>query len=301
MLRWIDAAILSPAVLGVSVILSSHILSKRMPSLQSYLLVGGIANLIWGLVFLKLFPLPEGISLWVLLVAIVSCLIRGTGVVFFLYTLRREEASRIVPVVFTYPVFVAIMAVPLLGETVSYVQWLAIIIVVAGAVMVSFKESPSGSTSWLGKTFLLLLGISLLYALADITSKYALAYFSPWNMLGLTSLCLAIVWLAVSMRHHVFGELNNIRQRCSTMALVTFAEMLAVIGIVLLLWAMQGAPVSLVSAIAGSRPIFVVMYTIVLSRLSPQFLIWSGGKWTWALRLVATVMIAGGISVIYLT
>ena len=82
-----------------------------------------------------LFPLPGGASVLVWLAAMVSGLFRGTGVTIMYYTMRSVEVSQIIPVIFTYPVFVALMAVPLLGETLTSLQWLAISIVVAGAVI----------------------------------------------------------------------------------------------------------------------------------------------------------------------
>jgi drug/metabolite transporter (DMT)-like permease len=215
--------------------------------------------------------------------------------------MKREEVSRVVPVVYTYPVFVAIMAVPLLGETLYYLQWLAIIIVVAGAVMVSFRRNSEGSATWLGKPLLLLFGSSLLFAMADIASKYALAFISFWNMFWVSAFCISGIFLLASMRPHIIRQLSNMKQRSSTIALVVFNETLAPIGIVLSFWAIQRGPVSLVSTIISSRPIFVFIYALIISRVSPMFLEYQPGKAMLALRLIATAMIFGGIAIIYLT
>ena len=218
-----------------------------------------------------------------------------------LYAMRREEISRIIPMVFTYPVFVALIAVPLLGETLSYLQWLAILIVVSGAIMISIKKRPSGSTNWPGKMFLLLFGISFLFAMADITGKYALAYFSPWNILVFNESCFGFIWLAISMRPRVFREMYNIRREHSTTAVIIIAQILAPTGVVLLLWAMERGPVSLISTISGSRPVFVTIGALLLSHLSPKFIMQSASKGTTALRIAATALIVVGISIIYLT
>jgi hypothetical protein len=66
-------------------------------------------------------------------------------------------------------------------------------------------------------------------------------------------------------------------------------------------WAMETGPVSLVSAIASSRPIFVLIYALILSRTLPMFLEWQSGKLMLAIRVVAAVLIVGGISIIYLS
>ena len=298
---WVSVALLSAAVLGLVNIVDSHLLSRRMPGLPAFLLLIGVVHLIYGLVLFSLFPLPEGVGIYPVLVAVASGILRTGAITIMLYTMKREEVSRVIPIVYTYPVFVAIMAAPLLGETLYYLQWIAIIIVVAGAVMVSVRRSPGGSATWLGKPLLLLFGSSLLFAMSDITSKYALAYISFWNMFWFSALCMSGIFLLVSIRPHIIRQLINMKQRNSAMALLTLNETLALVGIVLSFWAMERGPVSLVSTVVSSRPVFVVIFALILSRISPMFLEWQAGKVMLALRLIATVMIVIGIAIIYLT
>ena len=299
-MNWVSTAILSATVLGVVNIIDSHLLSKRMPGFQAFLLPGGIIHLIYGLALFVLFPLPEGIGIWPLLVAVAAGMLRMAAITIMLYVMRKEEVSRIIPVVYTYPIFVAIMATLLLGETLFYLGWLAIIIVVAGAIMVSVRQDRTGSTTWLGRSFLILFSSSLLMAMADIASKYALAYISFWNMFWIGAFCLSGVFLLMSVRPHIFRQLKNMKQRNSALGLLAFNETLAPVGIVLMLWALGRGPVSLVSTISGSRPVFVVIFAFIMSRISPMFLEWNPGKGMLALRLIATAMIVGGIAIIYL-
>jgi uncharacterized membrane protein len=85
------------------------------------------------------------------------------------------------------------------------------------------------------------------------------------------------------------------------MGLLVLNETLAVTGIILIFWAMANGPVSLVSTITGSRPIFVLVFALILSRFRSGFLLeGQSGKGTLALRLIATAMIVGGIAIIYL-
>ena len=296
---WANTAILSAAVMGGVNILDSHLLSKRMPGLRAFLLPVAIMHLIYGLILFALFPLPDGIGIRPILATITSGIFRTGAVLIMLDSLKREEVSRVIPVVYTYPIFVAIMAVPLLGESLSHLEWLAIVIVVIGAVTVSTGQRPSGSSSWRGG-LLLLFGSSLLFALADIIGKYALAYISAWNMFWITTFCTTAIFFVVSVRPHVIRQLVAMKRRNSTMGLLAFNETLAPAGIVLSFWALERGPVSLVSPIISSRPMFVLMYAFILSRLAPMFVEWHPGKKTLALRLVATAMIVGGIAIIHI-
>ncbi len=298
---WVSIAVISTAVIGLVNIIDSHLISKRMPSLRAFLLPASIISLVYGLVIFYLFPLPDGIGIWPLMVTVASGIARTLSLLILLYTLKKEEVSRVIPMVSTYPVFVAIIAVPLLGETLNYLQWIAIIIVVAGAAIVSTRRSPSGSTTWLGKAFFLLGGSSLLMAVANVATKYALAYMSFWNMYSITIFCMSGIFMLISLRPRILKELGNMKQRNSAITLLALNEILVVAGIVLLFWAMERGPVSLVSTIVSSRPLFVVIYALIVSRAFPMFLEWQSGKRMLTLRLIAIAMIVGGIAIIYLT
>ncbi|MFC2066799.1 EamA family transporter [Chloroflexota bacterium] len=208
-MNWASTAILSAATLGLVNVIDSHLLSKRMPGFRAFLLPVGIIHLTYGSILFCLFPLPEGTGIWTVLAAVASGILRTSAASIMLYSFIRYEVSRVIPVVHTYPIFVAIMAIPLLGETLYYLEGLAIIIVVAGAVMVSAEESPSGSTNWLGKPFLLLFVSSLFFAMSDVASKYVLSYISFWNMYSLHVFCMSGIFLLISVRPSVIKQLRN--------------------------------------------------------------------------------------------
>ena len=298
---WANIALLSTAIIGLVNIIDSHLISRRMPSLPAFLLPASLVILVVSLVAASLFPLPSGLDGQTLLIAVLSGVLRTLSLGILLYTFRMEEVSRVIPVYSTFPVFVAIMAVPLLGEAVGLLQWLAIIVVVAGAVIVSANRSPGNSNRRLGRVFVLLLVSSLLMAGANIASKYVLDSISSWNMYWITGLSIAAGFMLVSLRPRVLRELASLRQRGAVLGLLAFNELLVVAGVVLLFVAMQNGPVSLVSAIFSSRPIFVLIFAFAISRTFPNFLKWETGKGVLAQRVVGTAMVVAGIVAIYLS
>ncbi|MFC1913774.1 EamA family transporter [Chloroflexota bacterium] len=298
---WTSTAILSAAALGAVNIIDSHLLTKRMPSFRAFMLLVGVIHTFYALVIFYIFPLPDNISVLPLLVAIASGIFRTVAVSIMLYSLQKTEVSQVIPVIHSYPIFVAMLAVPALGESLYALQWLAIVIVVFGAVVVSAGPTSTSTTKWHGRTLLLLLIASLCFALGDITTKYALTYISFWNGFSLTALCMSGTFLVASLRPRFLREIWDMPRRNSSLALLTFNETLAPVGITLSFWAIQRGPVSLVSTVIGSRPIFVVLYSLIFSRVFPDFLVrFASRKMLW-LRLAATLMIFGGIAIIYLT
>jgi drug/metabolite transporter (DMT)-like permease len=271
-----------------------------MPTLGSFLIPVGVIDLIGGLVFLKLFPFPEGVSGLPILIALASGVTRAIAVAMIMRTLQTEEVSKVIPVIHTFPIFVAILAIPILGETLSYLNWIAIIITVGGAMLISTERTSNGLMIKGGKTLGYLLGASALFGIANTASKYALNYISFWNMYSITSLCLAAIFFIVFLRPKVFHEFHNIKGLKSAIPLLVWDELMALLSSILFFWAVERGPISLISAIMGARPLFVFLYAFILSRVSPVLLEWQLSGITLALRGISIVMIVGGIAIIYL-
>ncbi len=300
-MSWASMAILGAAIMGVVSIIDSHLLSKRLPGIRALLLPAGVLHLGYGLISVYLFPWPEGVGLGPVLAAAASGIWRTAGIFIMFYNFTREEVSRVVPVVYTYPVFVAIMAVPLLGEVLDYRHWLAIIIAVAGAVIISAEKSPGGVTGLLGRPFLLLFLSSLFFALADIAMKYALNYISFWNGFSVATISMSSIFLFCALRRQVLRDLRDMPRRNSSLVLLLVNELIAPVGVVCLFWALERGPVSLVAAILSSRPVFVAIYSLILGHFLPDFLLRFASRGVLMVRLVATIMVVGGISIIYMS
>jgi drug/metabolite transporter (DMT)-like permease len=299
-MTWVSAAILSSATMAVVSIIDSHLISKRMPSLGSYLVPAGAVTLVYATIVFKLFPLPADVGTLPVLLALASGIIRTIGITIVLYTLQKEEVSKVIPVVHTYPIFVAILAALTLGETLNWTQWLAIVITVAGAVLVSSNRTASTAKLKVGKSLGSLFGASALLAIANTISKYTLDYISPWSLYSLTTFCMVGVFFVLFLRPKVFHELRDMTNRTSAMGLIIGNETLVLLSMILFFWAMERGPVSLVSTINTARTVFVFFYAVVLSRLSPVLLEWHLSKETVALRGISIAMIVAGITLVSL-
>lgn len=297
---WITAAIVAAAIMGVVAIIDSHLISKRMPSLGAFLIPVGIIQLGIGLVILGFYPLPGEIGTTPLVVAFASGIVRSAGALLMLRTMRSEEVSRIIPVVHTFPIFVAVLAVPLLGEALGYMEWLSIFVTVAGAVLISVRRDAGGQGARFRRSFALLMGSSLLIGVANTASKYALDYISFWNMYSVTAICLGTVFLILSVRPGILKGLRDMKGRSQVLALLTVNEVIAIVGIVLSFWAMERGPVSLVSTIMSARPFFVFIYALALSRFFPAVLDERLNRGTLVVKIISIGLIVGGMTLLTL-
>jgi uncharacterized membrane protein len=294
---WIYYALLSAVALGTVNVVDSHLLSQRMPSLKSFLLPVGIIYIIIGVVFSFLFPLLS-INTPHLAATAVSALLRGIALYIMLDLFRKEDVAVIIPVLYAYPIFVAILAIPILGEYLTPLEWIAILMVVAGAIMISLKKtSPDGSSKWNFKILAILAGCGLMLALSDISAKFALESISSRNMFWISSIIMGLVFLTPSLRPKSWKQLLSMPKLGGTMTILACNEILALTGVLLSFIAIQSGPISLVSTVFSTRPLFVVITSFLISRLFPSFLKWQNPKLI-VIRIVAVLMIVAGIAII---
>jgi drug/metabolite transporter (DMT)-like permease len=300
-LDWVTTAVLSAAILGMVHVIDSHLISKRMPSFKAYLLVVGIFIFLVSIALACFFPLSPNIGVWPLSMAVLAGITRAASVIILLYLMKKEEVSIVIPIANTYPIFVALIAMPTLNETMNSLQWVAIVIVVFGVLLTSVRLHTGTQITWLGKPLILLAVSSILWAISDIMTKYALEYVSIWNMYWISHLVLPLAFFSISFRPSVFREIMNYQKRNSSVIMVALNEMMAVTALILFYLSMQNGPVSLVSAIYSSRTLFVFLYAVVISRFSNFLLEEQTSGSTLLLRFVAISLIVVGIVIIYLT
>jgi drug/metabolite transporter (DMT)-like permease len=298
---WILLTLASTAIAALVNTLDSHFLSRRMPGLRSYLLVIGLFTILIAIIMLFIFPFPQDTGMDIYGLAMIAAVLRVGAVMTLMYAMKKEDISRIMPLEATAPVFVAIMAAIFLGESLQSAQLIAIGIVVTGAVLISFKRSDSGSSRFHAASFFLLLCSSLLYAASDVVNKYTLDYISYWNSASLNFLLTSVVFVIICLRRDVLRQLAGIAHPWRTSALVILNQSAAIVSTIIGCWAIQNGPVSLSSTIFNSKPLFVFVYAALLARLAPGFLLeFKTDRRGMIIKIIATLMVVGGIALIFL-
>jgi drug/metabolite transporter (DMT)-like permease len=292
---WLTLALLSSAIFGVMGVIDKRLIDKHLPSLSSYYVWIALSVLVYGFVFLAVGGIPVDAEPRLLMVAGASGLAWGGALVMMFWGYKLQEVSRASAVVFTFPVFVAIIATLFLDETLVPIQWAAIVLVVAGAILISLNGGGGDTSSKLVKAFPVLIGASLLTAVGHITGKYALEELSVTTVSSFRFFGMAAV-LFLFWRPSTFGHLRQVMGSKEALALLVAGEMILVPGAVLLMIiATKLGPVSLVATVTGTRPIFVLLYSILLSLPSLRVLSESLDPRSLTVKLVSVFMIIGGI------
>ncbi len=254
-----------------------------------------------GTALLLVFGIPETATLEAVLLAFLSGAFYGLGAHILIHSLFTREVSRAIPVYQTYPIFTALIAFFFLGERLGAIEWLAVLTVVAGAVLIS--SGPGTSRGFLpDRTFMLLMLGSLIEGTSFVLGKSAVNELPVVFVHALRMFALSGVLLAFNLRRRPLEDLISFfRNRSPALGYMALNQFLvANASLLLLLWGLSLGPATLVTALSSLRTFFLVVFTIGLS------LVWRGAlgevttRGTVTVKLVSTALIVGGAVVIAL-
>jgi drug/metabolite transporter (DMT)-like permease len=299
-MEWIWAALGSAIGFAAVTILDKIILDRHVPSTSTFIVFATLMQLPGALVPLAFVAFP-GYPLEVWALALGSGAAFGLSLVLMFSILRRQDVSLVTAVFQTAPVFVAIIAVFALSEHLTGWHWVAILVTVAGAVLISLRRSGAGGRPVLGAWFFFMLVSSALYAGGLTLSKAALDDgMSVWNLYAVRSGSIAVVMLALSVRRHTLRELRILARNTNDIALFAFTEGgLATGAMYLATFALLG-PVAVASTVMASRPMFVFLFGILLSLGLLKVLSEPLDRASLVQRGLAIGMIVAGVSTITL-
>tara|TARA_Y100000590_G_scaffold77483_2_gene85880 strand:- start:306 stop:1079 length:774 start_codon:yes stop_codon:yes gene_type:complete len=220
-----------------------------------------------GIIILLIYPWSSNPPILTMLLAVLSGVIWGAGLMLMFFCMSKLEVSRVIPIYHTSPVFVTIMALAFLGETLSLAQGIGIILAVSGAAFIPMKPTNAPQNAGNPELYFLVLIASILTASANVTYKYALEDISFWNLTALRSFSLGTVLIIAGYQHNLLHVVKEItRKSYLPLYMLIFAEaVLAPIAMIAMLRSLALGPVSLATTLLSTRPFFVLIISGILS------------------------------------
>ena len=181
------------------------------------------------------------------------------------------------------------------------VQWLANIGIVMGSALLTVRHTEGGVGGiFLHRSFYPLMLAAFFTGAAHVIGKSALDELPVLFTHGLRMFALGSVLLVFNFRYASLADLRSyFTQRSPALLFVSGNELvIANVGLLLLLRALSEGPASLVIALAGTRALFLVLYSTSLA------LVWRGalGEHTSpgaiAMKVGATALVATGVAII---
>ncbi len=292
---WVILALASAALFGVVSVIDKRLLDHHLPGVSVlYLWIALVLSFYSGLVLL-LTGLPLDAPRDGLGMALVSGLAVGIGLALMFAGLKLDEATRAIAITQINPIFVALLAVFFLGETLVPAQWGAIALVVLGTMLISLRNTPDRSLLLPTRETPILLGSALGLGVGFFAAKYALESLSIWSVFALQQLGVALVF-ALFARPSVWRQLALVLRGGNTLLLMLLGEgVLPIIAIILGLAASDLGPISLVAAVLGTRPLFVFIISTILSTARWGLMEESLTRQALGLKLASIVLIVVGM------
>jgi transporter family protein len=296
-MTWLTAALLSTGLFALVSVLDKRLVEQLFPSFSTFNVAFGLLQFFVAPVFFIIafttvgFDGGSGIP-W----AIAAGIVWAIGLSLFFYGLRLEEVSRAAPMQAIAPIFVAVIAVTFMGDELSLAQWVAIVLVVVGAVMVSLRQENGRYRIAHGRAFLVLLASSFALGVAFIVTGEAVERMNVWAVQSFRAMFMGLGVLAVSWRPALNAELRKaLRDRKAVGVLFLAEGTMAPVAALLFAVGLSLGPVAVVSAVTSSRPLIVLVLSTLLSTRIWNVLNEPLDRATLGLKVFSTALIVGAV------
>ena len=288
MAAWLPIALLFPALTGVVNIVDKLIVDRYSPSFYAYAAWIGGFELSMGLVSFVVVVGIQGVSLGSLLGGAAIGAVSAAGLLMYLAALRFGQVSRVVPIWFLYPLMVAPMAAVFLDERLPLVAIFAVVLAVAGAILVSWEGTGGKSQFGHPAVLLLALGAAVWWAVSFVLSKHFLEDGSFWQVFASYRLGFGPVILVGMGAPDVRRASVKMIRDGTFIRLMVLGEVIITVVLITRFAAVSlGPDISLIAAISAVQPVLVFLYSLVLAGVSPAIF------GTWITRRTVGPQLAG--------
>ena len=286
---WVPLALFAPALYSVVFVLDKIIVDRYSPTTYSYAFATGLMELAIGSTIFLIVS-QNGMEPQAMLGGALAGGTLAIGFLILLLAIRRGQVARVVPIWSLAPLMVAPMAAGFLGERLSALAAVAIVLAVAGSAMVSWQRPSSVRGPSFGSPVVLAsaAGSALLNAVSLVLAKYFLDRVDFWQFYASFRVFFSVWMLMVIFAPEVRRSLGAMARSREFIGLVVLN-----LGVVVSIShgirfaAVSMGPVSLVSALSSAQPAVVFLYSLGLAALAPAFF---GG---WITRATIKPQVAG--------
>jgi uncharacterized membrane protein len=294
-MSWFALALLSAAAFSAAVLVDKFLLSCCVRSSTAYLLV----LVLFQQIFVVLAAALMGLG-FVYPYSIFALLVGAAQAALYVAYLRAlvvEEASRVTSLIFVYPVLVFLGSALLLGEVLSPNHYAGGLILVASALLVSYR--PTGVSLAFSPAIKPLFFFWLFAALYAIGIKYLSDFMDGWHIFIWSSLGTLFALLPLLSEGDLRAEtLGFFRMGPGLLGAIALEEIFDFMGRLLSIFAFGLGPVALVSAVGALQPTITLVFILILGLFMPGLLAEEADKRTLAVKFLAGLMVAVGIYLI---
>ncbi len=268
MAPWIFYSLLAAAAAAFSSVIDKMVLSKWMTKpVGSYFVFGAIEALSGIIAFIVLggprLPLATAI------LALSTGAAFALSTLFYFQAIKVDEVTRVVPLYNLIPIFTAAFAAVFLGEVFSLLKYLGVFLVIAGALLLTLKRLR-GFVLGKGAGWMFLAVVTIVFG--AIVSKHLLADADPWTLFAYNKIGTLFATIP-AWGKGLPAFRGALRRHPAPVLIMTFlSEALTSLTTILYLLAASTGFVTLVGALIGTQPFFLLLFSVLFSVYRPDLL-----------------------------
>ncbi|MGD0717718.1 MAG: EamA family transporter [Halobacteriota archaeon] len=267
--EWLYFALLSSLLIsGVNIIDKILISDYRIPPLVYVLVIS--ATSLMPLVILPFFTLTA-LPFGVLLFTIVIGFVRIYYTLPYFKALSVEEVSRVIPLLQLTPVFVLILSSLLLRETLNPQEYVAFGLLVLGGTLFAVRL---GKGIRISLALYLMILSSFLLAVYSVALKYLFSTQDFYTVFIWVQIAGFIAFFQLLSFRPLRGSLVTTYKTTNwKIGVILVAEQaVAYVSVFAYSYAIAHGPITLISSVGATQPLFVLLFATVLSYRFPRVL-----------------------------
>jgi drug/metabolite transporter (DMT)-like permease len=292
---WIFFALLSPLMFTGINFIDKYIVEREVPDTRAMPIYSSIMAFIAGTVLWVItgFPVLPADMVFILMVTGAMTLF---GAALYFNAMGMEEASRIIVLIQMQPVFVLVLSILFLNETITPEQFVGFVLILGAAVAISLNREGGGFK--LSRAFFLILLCDVIWSSSVVLFKAIVTETSFNDVLAYESWGLAVGGIILyvlfpNIRRAFHHSISNISRR--GLGVLFVGETLFLIAKLINFLAVSLGPVALVSVLGSTQVFFGVLLGAVLTTFAPAVFQEDISRRNLTRKAVLALVLFGGI------
>ncbi len=296
-MSWILYAFLANVLFAFTVIFDKFVNAKKIKSVYSFGIVLNAVYFVFILIttYFQRNTFVLGPSA---LYSVVAGILWFFMWIFFWKALQQGEASRVSAIFFTQPIYSALIGISFLHESLNFLKWVGIVVIVIGAILSSLGGESHKKEVRTAYLFALLAAV--FSSVGNSVSKYAMNGLPPLTVNCIAFYATIPLYLFILKDKKILQEVVAALTDKRLMMQFSIRGLLGYVGIMLNMTAFGLGPLSLITAILGTQPMVILVISLLAALVFPKIIHEELGKKTLVPKLAALLLTVAGVVMISL-
>jgi drug/metabolite transporter (DMT)-like permease len=251
-------AVISPALWAIMNVLDKFVVSHKIKNPLSFGFIAGTINLLIGTV-IALFVSWREVTPKDIAFSAISGILLGINFYFWYILIKEEDASNLVGLIYFYPVIIAILSYFFLNEQLHLLSYFGMCLTLFGAVMLSINATKIKikAGAWM------IASLILITAFYEFFIKVATINLPAVNGVAVSSVFLGIACIPMLISSKTR---KGLKETAKYAGWAVLNESFTFLGVFTTYFAMAKLPATIVSSIAATQPLAVLIIEKIFSR-----------------------------------